>query len=165
MKRARHVKPEHVVSSEPVTSDHIRSLTLREAKEPETDVHTGNISSSDLVKHVGKGKANAIFKHPYHKEASFPGFSTVYQYHKEVMPSGYVNEHVLAAHSGPDINMSDGRKIRKMVRFDIGRDSNSRSRVWNAHLFHNTNDERHHADHGGMKRWIWKESQHNDEKD
>jgi len=123
---------------------------------PARDSASKVLSATELVQHIGKSRANAVFNHPWHKK------HMNYTYNH---PNAYkvTNDQ----HGFPTVMASNGftfehkgEKIRRMVKFDLDR---SKPKVWNAHLFHNYNDERHAPEHGGGPRWTFIESHKTDE--
>ena len=115
-------------------------------------IHTKTISDDELLKHIGRAKIKSINKHPFHREYISGGHAG-YQYHRNA--NGY--EHVLAAPVEP-LNMKDGTERRRMVQFEL-----YKNHVNNAHLFHNKDNERHHADDGGNRIWRHIRSHKEDE--
>ena len=115
-------------------------------------IHTKTISADELLKHIGRAKIKSINKHPFHREYISGGHAG-YQYHRNA--NGY--EHVLAAPVEP-LNMKDGTERRRMVQFEL-----YKNHVNNAHLFHNKDNERHHADDGGNRIWRHIRSHKEDE--
>ena len=116
-------------------------------------VHTKTITSDELLKHIGRAKIRSMAKHPFHREYFNNVSHAGYQYHRD--SNGH--EHVLAAPVDPQ-KKKDGTEIRRMVQFDFYKRS-----VNNAHLFHNKDNERHHADDGGNRIWRHIRSHKEDE--
>ena len=116
-------------------------------------VHTKTITADELLKHIGHAKIRSMAKHPFHQEYFNNVSHAGYQYHRD----DHGNEHVLAAPVDP-LKKKDGTETRRMVKFDFYKRS-----VDNAHLFHNTNNERHHPDDGGNRIWHHIRSHKEDE--
>jgi len=118
---------------------------IDEASKP---VSTGVISHEELLKHIGKGKMKAITAHKYHQiYASHYAHPTGYKYEKD--HNGF--EHVYAGHG----QAHNG--VKHMVRFDL---STGRSKVNNAHVFKNKDDQRHS---NGQLFWSHTHSHKEDE--
>ena len=127
--------------------------TVAESLIIDKPVHTKTITADELLKHIGRPKMNSIAKHPFHQDYFNNVSHAGYQYHRNSLG----HEHVLAAPVDP-IKRKDGTEIRRMVKFDF-----YKRHVDNAHLFHNTNNERHHPDDGGNRIWRHVRSHKEDE--
>lgn len=120
------------------------------------DTSSKVLNDQELFAHIGKTKATALIKHPWFKkhfnmQSIHPNAYKVdtdkYGYPSVSVSNGFTFDH-------------KGRKVRRMVRFDMAKDG---GKVYNAHLFHNYNNERHEPQYGGGPTWNWIESHKNDE--
>ena len=125
---------------------------IKESLIMDKPIHTKTISADELLKHIGRAKIKSIQKHRFHQEYISGGHAG-YQYHRSALG----HEHVLAAPVTP-LNMKDGTERRRMVQFEL-----YKNHVNNAHLFHNKDNERHHADDGGNRIWRHIRSHKEDE--
>lgn len=113
------------------------------------------LTSQELVTHIGKTRAKALFNHPFYKKhvGQYSSHSAVG--HKVVTDDKGFTHIISSSNFTFD---HKGQKVRKMVRSDV-----YKHRITNAHLFHNYDNERHRAEHGGGPVWQWKESYKKDD--
>lgn len=107
------------------------------------DVHTGVLSSKELLNHISHAKLKSIAKHPYFRNnfhaAMSVGAPIGYRYHRS---KGF--ESVQVAH-GP---IGEKKPLRRMAEFHLRYSGRS---VTNASLYHNWDNERHSQ--GGL---VWR---------
>jgi hypothetical protein len=119
----------------------------------------GPMNTNQLVDLIGKTKANALFKHPWYKKhvsdlSAVPGHVTAHKV--DVDKYGYPT-----IRSGSSFTYDyKGKKTRHMIQTAMAKDG---GKVHQVHLYHNYDNERHEARHGGGPVWNYIRSLHNDE--
>jgi hypothetical protein len=133
-------------------------LEMAKKSKLQPDTTHGPMGSDELFNLIGKTKSKALFKHPwYRKHVGDYGYSHPSVHKVTVDKHGYPTVH---SSSGFTYTDHHGRKVRKMIQTQMAKEG---GKVYQVHLFHNHNDERHPAPYKPTPVWEWKESLHNDE--
>jgi hypothetical protein len=137
--------------------EYIAEMARKSKLEPDT-TH-GPMDSQQLHDLIGKTKFNALTKHSFYKKhVGNYGVHSQIAHKVDVDKYGYPT---VRSTSSFTFNHK-GRKVRKMIQTHMAKDG---GKVYQSHLYHNYDNERHEERYGGGPRWDYIESLHKDDND